>query len=46
MEKASIVADDSPVDLYKNESGNEFVQSFIIDQINKRGQYMQNLIKT
>jgi len=46
MEKASIVADDSPVDLYKNESRNEFVQSFIIDQINKRGQYMQNLIKT
>jgi len=45
MEKASIVADDSPVDLYRNESKNEFVQSFIIDQINKRGQYVQNLTK-
>ena len=46
MQKASIVADDSPVDLYKNESNNEFVQSFIVNQINKRGQYVQNLIKT
>ena len=46
MQKASIVADESPVDLYKNEGRNEFVQSFIVDQINKRGQYMQKLLKT
>jgi ABC-type Fe3+/spermidine/putrescine transport system ATPase subunit len=43
MNKGDIVADDSPVNLYRNENKNEFVQSFIIDQINKRGQYMKSL---
>jgi ABC-type Fe3+/spermidine/putrescine transport system ATPase subunit len=45
MNKGDIVADDTPARLYRNESKNEFVQSFIIDQINKRGQYMKSLEK-
>lgn len=43
MQQGHIVADDSPVKLYKNEGGNEFVQAFVIEQIEKRGRYIRNL---
>ena len=43
MRRGVIIADDTPVKLYQNESENEFVQSFVIEQINKRAQYIRNL---
>ena len=42
MNRGAIIADASPVELY-NTKDNEFIQSFIIDQINKRARYIWNL---
>ena len=43
MRRGSIVADASPAQLYRNEDNNEFVQMFIINQIDKRGRYIRNI---
>jgi len=44
MRQGNIVADASPHQLYQNEENNEFVKVFIIDQIDKRGRYIRNVI--
>jgi len=43
MQHSKIVADDSPAQLYRNESRNAFVHAFVIEQIDKRGRYIRNL---
>jgi len=43
MQHGHIVADDSPAKLYQNKGGNDFVRSFVIDQIDKRGQYIRKI---
>ena len=42
MDHGHIVADAPPIDLYETQ-GNAFIQTFIIDQINKRARYIWNL---
>ena len=42
MNRGEIIADASPEKLYQMED-NEFIKSFIIDQINKRARYIRNL---
>lgn len=42
MDHGHIVADAPPIDLYETQ-GNPFIQTFIIDQINKRARYIWNL---
>ena len=42
MRRGVIVADAPPIDLYET-TGNPFIQTFIIDQINKRARYFSNL---
>jgi len=42
MNQGVIVADASPIDLYETEN-NEFIKTFVIDQINKRARYINNL---
>ena len=42
MRRGVIVADAPPIDLYET-TGNPFIQTFIIDQINKRARYIWNL---
>lgn len=42
MNHGKLVANATPVDLY-NTKGNAFIQSFIIDQINKRARYIGEL---
>ena len=43
MRRGEIVAYDTPEILYQNPNNDEFVQTFIVDQINKRGRYIYNL---
>lgn len=44
MQKGHIAAFDTPEELYLNRSGDEFIKSFITDQINKRARYVRKLI--
>lgn len=43
MNRGELVVSATPEELYKNAEQSEFVQSFIVDQINKRAQYIFKL---
>lgn len=43
MKRGELVLTATPEELYQNKAGNEFVQSFIVDQINKRARYLLKL---
>ncbi|NLT58296.1 MAG: ABC transporter ATP-binding protein [Clostridiales bacterium] len=43
MRAGEIVACDTPRNLYLNEGKDPFIQTFIVDQIDKRGRYIRNL---
>jgi ABC-type Fe3+/spermidine/putrescine transport system ATPase subunit len=43
MRRGVIIADKKPQELYDNEEGEQFIQTFIVDQINKRGRYIRAL---
>lgn len=43
MRQGVLVADATPAQLYRNPAGDPFIHTFIVDQIDKRAQYLQAL---
>lgn len=43
MQRGRLVVADTPANLYANPSKNEFVEEFVVGQVNKRARYIDNL---